>query len=294
MTISKSFNLLKYKIARYFESKPTIILFLLNNVKFLKFLLPHDKDYLAMKLICKNSLNYEILDIGGSVGSSILSFRKMGFKNRIIVFEPNEYLVKNYLNNLKSRDSEIEIYNFALGNQNSTQDFFLPFYKKKCLHIFSSYSKEIIKDSIMLSYPDLINKITINKQKLEFKRLDDLNIVSNPHFIKIDAEGYEHEIIKGMLNIIKNYRPYFLVEHNDRNFKIVCELLEDYTPFRYDIRENQLLKISINNIDNKLVNRISYKNKLSSRNIYFIPNENNKLISAIYSSSNIGEIPKNS
>lgn len=294
MTISKSFNLLKYKIARYFESKPTIILFLLNNVRFLKFLLPHDKDYLAMKLICKNSLNYEILDIGGSVGSSILSFRKMGFKNRIIVFEPNEYLVKNYLNNLKSRDSEIEIYNFALGNQNSTQDFFLPFYKKKCLHIFSSYSKEIIKDSIMLSYPDLINKITINKQKLEFKRLDDLNIVSNPHFIKIDAEGYEHEIIKGMLNIIKNYRPYFLVEHNDRNFKIVCELLDDYTPFRYDIRENKLLKISINNIDNNLVNRISYKNKLSSRNIYFIPNENNKLISAIYSSSNIGEIPKNS
>ena len=294
MTISKSFNLLKYKIARYFESKPTIILFLLNNVKFLKFLLPHDKDYLAMKLICKNSLNYEILDIGGSVGSSILSFRKMGFKNRIIVFEPNEYLVKNYLNNLKSRDSEIEIYNFALGNQNSTQDFFLPFYKKKCLHIFSSYSKEIIKDSIMLSYPDLINKITINKQKLEFKRLDDLNIVSNPHFIKIDAEGYEHEIIKGMLNIIKNYRPYFLVEYNDRNFKIVCELLDDYTPFRYDIRKNKLLKISINNIDNKLVNRISYKNKLSSRNIYFIPNENNKLISAIYSSSNIGEIPKNS
>ena len=284
MTISKVFNLLKYKIARYLESKPTIILFLLNHVRFLKFLLPHDKDYLAMKLICKNSLNYEILDIGGSVGSSILSFRKMGFKNRIIVFEPNEYLVKNYLNNLKSRDSEIEIYNFALGNQNSTQDFFLPFYKKKCLHIFSSYSKEIIKDSIMLSYPDLINKITINKQKLEFKRLDDLNIVSNPHFIKIDAEGYEHEIIKGMLNIIKNYRPYFLVEHNDRNFKIVCELLEDYTPFRYDIRENKLLKISINNIDNKLVNRISYKNKLSSRNIYFIPNENNKLISSIYSS----------
>ena len=64
MTISKSFNLLKYRIARYFESKPTIILFLFNNVKFLKFLLPHDKDYLAMKLICKNSLNYEILDIG--------------------------------------------------------------------------------------------------------------------------------------------------------------------------------------------------------------------------------------
>ena len=56
-----------------------------------------------------------------------------------------------------------------------------------------------------------------NKQKLEFKRLDDLNIVSNPHFIKIDAEGYEHEIIKGMLNIIKNGSyNYNIIDFNIR------------------------------------------------------------------------------
>ena len=53
MDIKKLFNMFKYRTVRFIESKPTINLMIMNNIRFLKFLLPHDKDYLGMKLVCK-------------------------------------------------------------------------------------------------------------------------------------------------------------------------------------------------------------------------------------------------
>ena len=51
----KIINILKYKIVRIVESNPTLNLLIYNNIRYFKFLLPHEKDYLGMKKICKNS-----------------------------------------------------------------------------------------------------------------------------------------------------------------------------------------------------------------------------------------------
>ena len=55
----KIFNVLKYKIVRIIEGNPLFNLLIYNNIKYFKFLLPHEKDYLGMKKICKNELLYE-------------------------------------------------------------------------------------------------------------------------------------------------------------------------------------------------------------------------------------------
>ena len=41
----------------------------------------------------------------------------------------------------------------------------------------------------------------IKKEKFHIRRYDDLKIDTKPLIIKIDAEGFEHEIIKGMMTI---------------------------------------------------------------------------------------------
>ena len=47
----KILNILKYKLVRLIERNPTLNLLVYNNIKYLKFLLPHEKDYLGMKKI---------------------------------------------------------------------------------------------------------------------------------------------------------------------------------------------------------------------------------------------------
>mgnify|MGYP001398304156 CR=1 FL=1 len=68
MTNLKVLNIIKYKLVRLIEGNPTLNLFIYNNIKFLKFFLPHEKDYLGMKKLCQNSLDKVIIDIGANLG----------------------------------------------------------------------------------------------------------------------------------------------------------------------------------------------------------------------------------
>ena len=85
----KIINILKYKIVRLIEKNPSFNLLIYNNIRFFKFLLPHEKDFLGMKIICKNFKNSIILDVGANLGISTMGFRQMGFVNKIFIFEPN-------------------------------------------------------------------------------------------------------------------------------------------------------------------------------------------------------------
>ena len=99
----KIINILKYKFVRLIEKNPTINLLIYNNIRFFKFLLPHEKDFLGMKIICKNLKNSSILDIGANLGISTMGFLQMGFVNKIYIFEPNYEIYKKYLIPLKKK-----------------------------------------------------------------------------------------------------------------------------------------------------------------------------------------------
>ena len=103
MTNLKVLNIIKYKLVRLIEGNPTLNLFIYNNIKFLKFFLPHEKDYLGMKKLCQNSLDKVIIDIGANLGISSMGFRQMGFKNKIFLFEPNPIIYKKYLYKIKKK-----------------------------------------------------------------------------------------------------------------------------------------------------------------------------------------------
>ena len=88
-------NSFKYSLVKFLEKIPYLQFIIYNNLINFKFLLPHDKDYLGLKLLFKKS-EVGTLDIGGNIGLSTLSFRQMGFKNNeILIFEPDKSLIKN-------------------------------------------------------------------------------------------------------------------------------------------------------------------------------------------------------
>ena len=103
--VSSSINLLKYKLIRYIEQFPSISLLIYNNIFLFKFLFPHEKDYFGIrKILSLKKEKNSMLDIGANNGISSMGFRRLGFKNPIYLFEPNPYLYKKYLLNLKKKD----------------------------------------------------------------------------------------------------------------------------------------------------------------------------------------------
>ena len=155
----KIINILKYKIVRIVESNPTLNLLIYNNIRYFKFLLPHEKDYLGMKKICKNRVNEAIIDVGANLGISTMGFRQMGFKNKIFIFEPNPEIFKKYLVPIKKKYKNITLKNIALGHKNECKELFTPYYKKKPVHYFGSFDKKYILNSIKMTFPKIINKI---------------------------------------------------------------------------------------------------------------------------------------
>ena len=272
--ISRKIKILIYKFSRFIERYPSIALGLYNNISLFSFFLPHEKDYYGMLKICKNKKNLAIIDVGANLGISTLGFRKLGFKNPIYLFEPNFFLYENYLKKLKKKINNLYIKNFALGEKNSTNKFYLAFYKNKCLHFCSSFSKKYIKNTINTTFPNYKNKIYIKSKLVKSLRFDSLNIKHKPHFVKLDTEGFDCNILKGFKKTIKKHQPIFLIEYNADYHNKILKILKEYIPVIYDYESDKFLIVNKMIRKNK-ISRNNKKNLLSNRNIYFLPKKLN-------------------
>ena len=262
-----TFKKIQFIIIRILETYPQINLLILNNLAYFKFFLPHDKDYLGLKLIFRRYDNLNsFLDIGANVGASSLSFIKMGFYNKMYLFEPNFHLYKNYLKKIKKNHHNLFIYNCALGSKNKSLTFFLPYIGKIFIHYFSSFNKKYIINSCSNTFPN--KKIILKKKIVEVKKFDDLKIKDVIDFIKLDSEGYDLEIIKGLKKTISKFKPTLLIEYNVDLYLKIVKKLNKYHQFYYDIKKNSL--VQINNSNFKKLDRFGHKDLLSIRNVYFI------------------------
>lgn len=265
-------NNIKYQLIRIIESMPKLNLLIYNNINFFKIFLPHEKDYYGLKLLLKNKINNSIIDVGGNLGISSMGFRKLGFDNKIYIFEPNKFIFKNYIKSkLLKNYQNIYAFNYALGNKNDKKDFFYPYYKKKCIHYFCSFDREYLKNSIKITFKN--KQIQILKDPISIKKYDDLKIKCIPKFIKIDVEGYDLEVILGMNKTINKYKPIILVEFNKNNFFQIKKKLKQYKPWVYFYKYNKFKLFNRKMVDNEIA-RTNKLNLMSIRNVFFIPKLN--------------------
>lgn len=268
--LTKIIKKIQYIIIRIIESYPSINTIILNNINYFKLFLPHDKDYLGLKILFaeKKIFNGIFVDVGGNTGSSILSFRSMGFQNSIYSFEPNLLLFQKYLKSLKNNISNIRIYNTALSDKNGFLMFYIPFIKKESIHYFASFHKNYVKFSMENTFPG--KTFRLFKRKIKVIKLDNLKIKKKINLIKIDSEGHDLQVVKGARRTIKKNKPFLLIEYNQELYsKISRELGKDFRPYYYSISNNNFVAINSNNID-KLC-RFGHKDLLSIRNVFYIP-----------------------
>ena len=109
------FNL-RYRLIKFIEDIPLLQILIYNNLSKFKFLFPHDKDYLGLKLLFGKDEKRDFIDVGGNIGLSFIGFRELGFKNNCIhIFEPDKYLIDNYIKKLKNYYTNVKIYDFGLS-----------------------------------------------------------------------------------------------------------------------------------------------------------------------------------
>ena len=267
------FSKIKYQFVKFIEKIPLLQIFIYNNLEKFKFLFPHDKDYLALNLLFNKSETRDFMDIGGNIGLSTIGFRELGFKkNKIHIFEPDNFLIKNYLSKIKKIYKNLIFYNFGLSSKNSKKKLFKAFYKNNYFHFNNSFSKSYIKNKIKENYPEIYRNFTYKSEILKLRKLDSLNLKLNPCFIKIDVEGLDHLVLQGMKKLINKTQPVILIEYNHSNFKNIYNFTKSkFDCYIYKVDTNKLVKLKSTQIK-KLMNGqvLERKYNKNSVNLFYI------------------------
>jgi len=182
------------------------------------------------QFIRKNNLCF---DIGANVGDITLALNALGSK--VVAIEPVNSaffkLKKNFFN-LKN----IKTINFAIGNKESESTITV------CEDdTLSSMSKEYIKK--MVSIKELSNLEWNQRQKVKVTTIDKLiQKYGIPNYIKIDVEGYEWEVLRGLstpINLISFEFNTYLLNAFENCTKLLSKL--GHYEYNYEIREKKNL-----------------------------------------------------
>ena len=166
-----------------------------------------------------------IIDVGASDGIASKFFNRKLKINKIICFEPNKSYVK-ILKKLNIKNLVVNAY--GIGQYTKYYKIFIPRYKffSKNLDLitYAYYNKQALQDKINSDFK--FNKnISIIEEKIYLKKIK--KIKAKIDLIKIDVNGHELSIVKGLSKIIKRDKPALIIETGD-DIKIIERYLKKY------------------------------------------------------------------
>lgn len=151
-----------------------------------------------------------ILDIGANIGNHTLFFINECGVKKAYCFEPVpetfEILQKNIeLNNLQNR---VSLFNTAVG-------------KAKGNATISHFSEDNMGGTCLSDD---------GNGNIQVISIDEIDIPEKVSFVKIDVEGFELNVVLGMIGFIKKHHPVFFIEIRGCFFKQINKI---FTSFGY-------------------------------------------------------------
>jgi FkbM family methyltransferase len=148
-----------------------------------------------VKQFLKPGMN--VVDIGGNLGYyALLEAQMVGDAGRVIAIEPVAANFAQLSKNVEANGyRNILLHNVAIGSSNGTVPMYLS--KKSNWHSLHPVPWETREITVRVSTLDAL---------LAQHELPSVDLV------RMDLEGYEVEVIRGMAETIKNYSPRLLVE----------------------------------------------------------------------------------
>jgi FkbM family methyltransferase len=206
---------------------------------------PHEEDFLFFRQLCGSNRLVTLLDCGANAGQSAISFLMSCPKGRVISYEPN-LIYQPVLEGVRSLlgAERFEFHMEGLSDEESDLNLYIPYvdgipYMEEATIDLTQFDKPWIADRLK-SYG---NSLEIFPIRAHFS-VADSNSGLNPDVIKIDAEGAEMRVLRGMKEMILRCRPIFLIENND--WHTVTDLLGalGYTPYQWQSGVGRLAKMS--------------------------------------------------
>ncbi len=179
----------------------------------------------------KNNLNNNLdilIDVGAHKGETIqdfLSFFKIkniySFEASPKTFEELQFKIKKIKKKFYS--TNIEIFNYGIGSSNQENIFYeLPDSNSSTFNIIDLNSSYYKKKNKILSFFFLKHKSTIRETKISLIKLADFidkKKINNIDILKIDTEGYEFEVLKGLEQKISKIKFIYFEHHYDNMIK---------------------------------------------------------------------------
>ena len=163
-----------------------------------------------------------VFDIGANIGEYTFVFEKLTGAENVYSFEP----ILKLFSNLKKVFLKVNVFEIALTKKNVVSSEF------KIPKIGNSKYDTRGKLDLNIVEPGETN---YNLVKVSCDSIDNFvknNELKRIHFIKIDVEGHEFDVIKGGKNAIEKFRPVLLVEieqrHHDFSINKIFNYLSPY------------------------------------------------------------------
>lgn len=147
-----------------------------------------------------------VIDIGANIGQYTKKMAELvGISGRVLAFEPIPRTFELLTANIaKIPFANISLFNVAASDSSSVQGMSIP---KEASGLYI-----LTRASIGTNHPDY-NILCLT--------IDSLSIPNPVSLVKIDAEGHDFEVLKGMESLLGNDRPVLIIE--DKSVQI-----EDY------------------------------------------------------------------
>ena len=216
-----------------------------------------ERDFDGLKKI-NFKKNINIIDIGASDGIAVKFFNKNLNVNKIICFEPYEKYIK-----ILKKYKNLIIYPYAIGDKNISKRIYFPRYnlfgKSIDLITYAHYDYNLLQHFIKdFGYK---NNLSIESSILKVKKI--VRLKYKIDLIKIDTNGYELNVILGLLKLIKKDKPVLIVEINKDEKKISNILSKyNYNALYFSVKRNCFTKKKEKNSTNKyfIQNKMKIKN----------------------------------
>tara|TARA_B100000989_G_C19532384_1_gene470847 strand:- start:8456 stop:9202 length:747 start_codon:yes stop_codon:yes gene_type:complete len=198
--------------------------------------------------IIKNFENINKIAIDVGVYRGLYTYKLSKHFKKVISFEPNPLIFDDLNKNLKKLSNNIEIYNYALSDNDGFAKLKIP---NRGASLFNKNYEEIYKLGAATIHKtnNLSNCKSFDVKK---KKLD--NLIDNSleiGFIKIDVEGHESEVIDGASNIITLNKPVLLIEieekHTKKPITQTINKIKNLGYNCYQLKKNEISKFDLKN-----------------------------------------------
>ena len=143
-----------------------------------------------------------VLEVGANMGTHTISLAKLlaGNNRRLIAFEPQPFVFHNLCGNLALNGlSNVRAWPYACSDETTTLYFDVP-----------DYGSTVNTGGIAMRREGEEGRLAV-----PCVRLDDMEGTETVSLIKIDAEGFELNVLRGAEHILAQSRPVLYMENSD-------------------------------------------------------------------------------